>query len=163
MYEEPEIKHEKDFQAAINDMLKEYFAQQSSNFFTVEKFGLDLAIFSKQDVKFIEVKVFTLANGRVGIGDKNGGNQIGLLRGQQDSKIDTEKYVRWALCDASEKKGERRFYIFSNRDIIEKKLFMGNQIENGKQNNLEMDKIKKELQPYRWLEFCKELQNFLRL
>ena len=92
------------------------------DYFILEKFGLDLAVFMKHvenrtSLRLLELKAFVGSRqGGVGFGAQRGeGPQVDLLglKGQQLGLAD--QFIRWIVVDGTKPSGTDRFAIFDNK------------------------------------------------
>src|SRR5262249_37543236 len=118
---EPRFRTERELEDALGEHIRRAFSGVVGR-----GFGLDLAAFSETAegnvrTSFFEIKVYSPASARCGIGNQRGeGNQIRLLlddaglahrNGSQIALLDQS--VRWVLGDCSQEVGSRRFLFFS--------------------------------------------------
>ena len=151
--EEPDVikgyAPEETFHRAIKNEVEEILNCMKSNgslseYFILDKFGLDLAIFMKRfdsgsTVRFFELKAFDLDKGGVGFGNRRGeGSQVDLLLLPEQQLILADEFIRWMLVDGTKPKGTRRYAIFSSREA--KSATMGG-VKRGKQNNLRVNQL----------------------
>ncbi len=169
--QEPDIgkggNPEGEFQKAIKQEITKILDQKKSDgslieYFLLEKFGLDLAVFMMFEnhfsIRFFELKAFVGSRpGGVGFGNQGGeGSQVDLLLlGNQQLGL-ADQFIRWILVDGVKPKGEGRFAIFDNKQA--KNASMGG-VSRGKQNNLRVNELMRN--PITWDKLSKELEHFL--
>lgn len=170
--QEPEIVKgyapEETFRRAIKKEIEEILSRMKSDgslieYFILDKFGLDLAIFIKRfdgsyTVRLFEIKAFTGSRqGGVGFGNQSGeGSQVDLLLLPKEQMILADEFIRWILVDCTKPKGTPRYAIFSSREA--KIAAMGG-VKRGKQNNLRVNELMRNAVP--WDQLSNELKRFL--
>jgi hypothetical protein len=134
-----------------------------ATYFILEYFGLDLGVFmewadGRCSFKLLELKAFVgHRQGGVGIGNQRGqGSQIDLLLLKDEQLNVCEEFMRWIFVDGTIQAGKRRYALFGMRDA--KKAVMG-KVERGKQNNLRVTDLRKNL--ISWNGLLKQLEQFL--
>jgi len=168
---EPDIKKggkpEGKFQKAIEGEINKMLAQKKSDgslieYFILENFGLDLAVFTRFDnhiaIRFFELKAFVGSRQRgVGFGNQRGqGSQVDLLLPENRQLSLADNFVRWILVDGTKPKGADRFAIFDNKQA--KNAAMGG-VSRGKQNNLRVNNLMRNA--ITWDKLSKKLECFL--
>lgn len=170
--EEPDIKQHSDpeetFREAVIEALRNFLEQKKAEgtlieYFILEDFGLDIAVFMKwsdnrSTVRFFELKAFVGSRqGGVGFGDSRGrGPQVDLLL-HKDPQLDlANKFIRWLLVIGTKPKGKDRFVIFDN--IQAKNAAMGG-VKRGKQNNFRISSLEKNAMT--WDKLLEKLEEFL--
>ena len=172
--EEPEITKgsnpEDTFQKAVVEELKKFLAEKKSNgtlveYFILEKFGLDIAIFIKWPnnhftVRFFELKAFVGSRqGGVGFGNQKGeGSQIDLLLLENSQLSLANQFIRWVLVDGTKPKGSSRFAIFDNNEA--KNAAMGG-VRRDKQNNLRVNDLMRNA--ITWTQLIKRIRTYIML
>ncbi len=121
--EEPDIEQAKQpeeiFRRAVIKIIKNILERKKeknslNEYFILQNFGLDIAVFMKwsdnrSTVRFFELKAFVGSRqGGVGFGDSRGrGPQVDLLL-HEDQQLDlANKFIRWLLVIGTKPKGER--------------------------------------------------------
>jgi len=170
--QEPDIKKgshpEETFREAVIEALKNLLDQKKIagslvEYFILQDFGLDIAVFMKWPsnrftVRFFELKAFVgSSQGGVKFGDQQGkGPQVDILL-LKNSQLDlANQFIRWLLVDGTRPKGCSRFIIFDN---IQAKNAAMSGVKRGKQNNFRINSLVKNATA--WNNFLKELKNFL--
>jgi hypothetical protein len=163
---EPEIiKHENPEQTLQHSLILEIrslFNQSKADYFLIEGFGLDIAIFTKRNEvsysRFLELKAFVGNRpGGVGIGTSKGrGAQIDLLLLPASELQLADAFMRWVLVDGTLPKGSPRYAYFTCTQAS--KAVMG-KVARGKQNNLRVSYFQKHL--ITWDQLSDELLHFL--
>jgi len=170
--QEPDIKQYSDpegvFRKSIIEALRNFLGQKKAEgtlieYFILQNFGLDIAVFMKwsdnrSTVRFFELKAFVGSRqGGVGFGDSRGrGPQVDLLL-LKNSQLDlANKFIRWLLVIGTKPKGKDRFVIFDN--IQAKNATMGG-VKRGKQNNFRISLLEKNA--ITWEKFLEKLEEFL--
>lgn len=170
--QEPDIiqgsNPEKTFQKSIVCVLRKFLNKRKCEgtlveYYILENFGLDIAIFMKWKnnqftVRFFEVKAFvgSRLNG-VGFGNQKGkGAQVDLLL-LEESQLDlANQFVRWIMVNGQKRKGTKRF-IFFNSGQAKKAAMCG--VKKGKQNNFRVKDLMKN--SIKWHELIQEIERFL--
>ncbi len=159
---------EETFHRAIKNEIEEILSRMKSDrslieYFILDKFGLDLAIFMKwfdgsSTIRLFEIKAFVRSRqGGVGFGNRRGeGSQVDLLLLQEKQLILADEFIRWILVDGTKPKGTRRYAIFSSREA--KSAAMGG-VKRGKQNNLRVNQLMRNA--LTWDQLSEELKRFL--
>ena len=121
--EEPDVEQAKQpeeiFRRAVIRVIKNILERKKEKnslieYFILQNFGLDIAVFMKwsdnrSTVRFFELKAFVGSRqGGVGFGDSRGrGPQVDLLL-HEDQQLDlANKFIRWLLVIGTKPKGER--------------------------------------------------------
>jgi hypothetical protein len=132
-------------------------------YFILDYFGLDLAVFMRWadgrcSFKFLELKAFVgQRQGGVGVGNQRGqGSQIDLLLLNDEQLTICDELIRWIFVDGTIQVGKRRFAFFGMR--VAKNSVMG-RVQRGKQNNLRVSDLRKNL--ISWNELLGHLEQFL--
>lgn len=148
--------------AEIEGLLKDKLHEQLVNFFILQEFGLDIAVFmewpNRSTAKFLEVKAFVGSRqGGVGFGNQQGeGLQVDLLMLDQAQLAIADRFAWWVLMDGTKPLGSARFVIFSNSQAH--RSAMGG-VRKGKQNNLRVSTLMNNA--ITWDELSKEFESFL--
>jgi len=170
--EEPDVEQAKQpeeiFRRAVIRVIKNILERKKEKnslieYFILQNFGLDIAVFMKwsdnrSTVRFFELKAFVGSRqGGVGFGDSRGrGPQVDLLL-LKNSQLDlANKFIRWLLVIGTKPKGKDRFVIFDN--IQAKNATMGG-VKRGKQNNFRISYLEKNA--ITWKKFLEKLEEFL--
>jgi len=172
--QEPDIiqgsNPEDTFQEAIVGELRNFLAEKKANgtlaeYFILEKFGVDIAIFMRLPnghftVRFFELKAFVGSRqGGVGFGDQKGkGVQVDLLLLGNSQLSLANQFIRWVLMDGTRPRGSRRFAIFDNNEA--KNAAMGN-VRRGKQNNLRVNDLMRNA--ITWSQLIESIRAFIGL
>jgi hypothetical protein len=172
--QEPDIiqgsNPEDTLQEAIVGELREFLAEKKSNgtlaeYFILEKFGLDIAIFIRLSnghftARFFELKAFVGSRqGGVGFGNQKGeGVQVDLLLLENSQLSSADQFIRWVLVDGTKPRGSRRFAIFDNNEA--KNAAMGN-VRRGKQNNLRANDLMRNA--ITWPQLIENIRAFIEL
>jgi hypothetical protein len=134
-----------------------------ATYFILDSFGLDLAVALKRSngrcsFKLLELKAFVgQRQGGVGIGNQQGqGSQIDLLLLNDEQLNVCDEFIRWIFVDGTMQKGKKRFAFFGTRDA--KNAVMAT-VQRGKQNNLRVSELRKNL--ISWNELLEQLERFL--
>jgi hypothetical protein len=157
-YKSPERALQRSIVAEVKSLLD----QVNIKNFVLEGFGLDIAVFIKQDevarTRFFELKAFVGGGaGGVGIGNGEGrGAQVDLLLVPPSELLVAEPSVRWILGMGTIPKGAARYCIFTCTQA--KRAVMG-KVSRGKQNNLRIADFQDSL--IRWDELPGSLHDFL--
>src|SRR3990170_2593893 len=154
--QEPDIiqgsNPEDTLQAAVAEVFKKFLADKKSNgtlaeYFILEKFGLDIAIFMRLPnghftARFFELKAFVGSRqGGVGFGNQRGeGTQVDLLLLENSQLSLANQFIQWILVDGTRPRGSSRFAILDNNEA--KNAAMGD-VRRGKQNNLRVNDLMK--------------------
>ena len=170
--QEPNIRKgshlEETFRKAVIEALENLLDQKRIagslvDYFILQDFGLDIAVFIKWPnnrftVRFLELKAFVgSSQGGVKFGDQQGkGPQVDILLLKNSQLNLANQFIRWLLVDGTKAKGDRRFIIFDN--IQAKNAAMG-KVRRGKQNNFRMKTLVNNATT--WDNFLKELEDFL--
>jgi hypothetical protein len=157
MLEPAEVYPEEIFQGAVVSVSKDILTNAGRPFEMLEGFGLDVAVFLDDKVRFFEVKAFGGQRlGGVGFGDRYGnGAQIDLLLCDNLFLFDTT--VRWVYADGTQSRGTARYALFTCTKA--KNSAMAKTVCRGKQNNLRISALRQSLMP--WMELCAEIRGFL--
>ncbi|OAG27974.1 hypothetical protein [Thermodesulfatator autotrophicus] len=170
--QEPDIeqgsKPEETFHKAVIKAVENLLEQKKVsgslvNYFILQDFGLDIAVFMKWSnnrftVRFFELKAFIGSRqGGVGFGNQQGkGSQVDILLLENSQLNLANQFIRWLLVDGTKPKGSSRFIIFDN--IQAKNAAMGG-VRRGKQNNFRINTLVNNATT--WDNFLKELEDFL--
>ena len=170
--QEPDIKQgfnpEETFREAVIEALRNILEQKRIagslvEYFILQDFGLDIAVFMKWSnnhftVRFFELKAFVGSRqGRVGFGNQQGkGSQVDLLLLENSQLNLANQFIRWLLIDGTRPKGSSRFTIFDN--IQARNAAMGG-VRRGKQNNFRINTLVNNATT--WDNFLRELEDFL--
>jgi len=169
--QEPDISQgsnpEKTFREAVIKALENLLNQKKTagslvEYFILQDFGLDIAVFMKWSnnrftVRFFELKAFVGSRqSGVGFGNPQGkGSQVDiLLRGNTLNLAN--QFIRWLLVDGTKSNGSERFVIFDN---IQAKNAAMSGVEIGKQNNFRIETLVKNA--ITWDDFLQEVEKFL--
>lgn len=132
-------------------------------FSLLEGFGLDIAVFTSWSnghcgVKLLELKAFAGARpSGVGIGSQSGeGTQIELLLLDSVQLAVVDQCVRWILGNFTRPLGSARFVTFTSTRAAE---IVMNGVQRGKQNNLNVAKLKADYMT--WDGLSAQLEVFL--
>ncbi len=171
--QEPDIRQgsnpEETFRKAVIEAIRNLLKQKRIDgslveYFILQNFGLDIAVFMKWwpnnrfTVRFFELKAFVGSRqGGVGFGNPQGkGPQVDILLLKNSQLNLANQFIRWLLVDGTMSKGSRRFVIFDN--IKAKEAAMG-EVRRGKQNNFRINDLVSNAK--NWNDFLKELEEFL--
>lgn len=159
---------EAQFQTAITTEVTSILEREKANgflaeYFILEGFGLDLAIFLQwadgtSTVRFLELKAFVGSRqGGVGFGNGRGqGAQVDLLMLAQGRLALADGFTRWLLVDGTRDRGAPRYAIFDN--IEASNAAMGG-VARSKQNNLRVNQLMQHA--VTWDTLSREIRNFL--
>jgi hypothetical protein len=137
------------FQKYIKEEIENILIQMKSmrnleDFFILEQFGLDIAVFlkfnSNTSICFFELKAFKGSRqGGVGFGNGRGKKpQVDLLL-IDDSRLSiADSFIRWILVDARMSAGEKRYVFFDNMQA--KNSAMGG-VSKSKHNNFRVNAL----------------------
>jgi len=156
------VTPESEFERVVVNAAESILHTNNFMFITIRKFGLDVAFFigSKLGTKMksLEFKCYVGQRpGGIGFGTQNGlGPQVDLLRNSTLELELVEPFVRWALVDALQPAGNKRYALLDS--IVARAGAMGD-IKAGKQNNFRVSAF----QPYLtdWNEFLVSLEQYL--
>jgi len=170
--QEPDIiqgsNPEDTFQEAVVRALKQNMEEKKSHgtlseYFILEKFGLDISIFIKWPNGYFTVRLFELKafvgsrQGGVGFGNQKGeGTQVDLLLLKNSQLNLANQFIRWILVDGTRPKGSSRFVIFDNKET--KNTAMGD-VKRGKQNNLRVNDLMKDA--IIWTQLIESIKTFI--
>jgi hypothetical protein len=160
--EPSEVYPEERFEATLIQLVRLYLDRAGVRYTLVPKFGLDIAIFfadaSGATVRFIEAKAYGAHRlGGVGFGNSKGvGPQVEVLLCPDERLPDFDPHIRWALVDASQPVGSRRYVFFSC--LCAKGAAMGG-VARAKQNNFRLSAFGSEFVD--WSTFCAAVRKFL--
>jgi hypothetical protein len=144
--ENPEEQLQRAVKAEVTSILEHKKSEKSLvEYFIIERFGLDIAIFirwidSHFSVRFLELKAFIGSRqGGVGFGNQNGeGPQVDLLL-MEDQRLNiAEQFIHWVLLDGTRKRGTPRFAMFDNERA--RHAAMGG-VGRRKQNNFRVNEL----------------------
>jgi len=168
---EPEnVYPEREFRQAILREIEELCNHERSagsllDYFVLEDFGLDVAVFTRRangqsSVRFFELKAFGGQRaGGVGFGDSRGeGREVDLLSLNERKLAVADEFVRWILASDLVEHKANRYAIFDNHQARD--AAMGG-LARGKQNNLRVNQLM--LQAVTWERLSEEIQCFLGL
>lgn len=159
MLEPIKVYPEAVFQAAIVSVARGILTNAGRPFEILDGFGLDVAVFSSDRVRFFEVKAFGGQRvGGVGFGDRHGnGAQVDLLLCENKNLSLFDTLIRWVYADGTEPPGSARYALFTCAKA--KNSAMANTVCRGKQNNLRLSALRGGLVP--WAELCAQVRAFL--
>jgi hypothetical protein len=170
MHTDPDIapdRPEDALRRAILKELEDFLAKKKSDgileeYFILEDFGLDIAVFMKFNnqyaVRFFELKAFTGSRpAGVGFGNRKGqGSQVDLLL-LGDSQLGlADQFIRWILVDGTQPGGSSRYVVFSNHEAKNAAM---NGVRRGKQNNFRVNHLMKNA--ITWPDLIKTIRVFL--
>jgi len=171
--QEPDINKGSDpegtFHKAIIEALRNLLEQEKSagsliEYFILQHFGLDVAIFMRWSnnrftVRFFEFKAFVGSRkGGVGFGNHQGiGSQVDLLLLENSQLNLANQFTQWLLVDGTKPKGSSRFVVFDN--IWARNAAMGG-VRRGKQNNFRVYDLINNATT--WDNLLKKLEFFLK-
>jgi hypothetical protein len=127
--------------------------------FLLKNFGLDIAIFIKQNAicyqKFFELKAYVgHRNNAINVG--TGGRQIDILLLPDNRLILLDASVRWILANAEKRRGEKRYAIF---DCTKAKQAIIGDVARGRHNNLRVSDFNQSL--ITWKQLCIQIEQFV--
>jgi len=170
--QEPDIKQgsnpEKTFRESVIEALRDILDRKRTaglliDYFILQDFGLDIAVFMKwpdnsSTVRFFELKAFVGSRqGGVGFGNSQGKSpQVDILLLENSQLNIANQFILWLLVDGTKSNGSNRFVIFDN--IQARNAAMGG-VKRGKQNNFRINTLINNATT--WNNFLKELENFL--
>ena len=170
--QEPDISQdsnpEKTFREAVIKALENLLNQKKTagslvEYFILQDFGLDIAVFMKWSnnrftVRFFELKAFVGSRpSGVGFGNQQGkGSQVDILLLKNTQLNLANQFIRWLLVDGTKSNGSERFVIFDN---IQAKNAAMSGVEIGKQNNFRIETLVKNA--ITWDDFLQEVEKFL--
>ncbi|HKM81130.1 MAG TPA: hypothetical protein VJY15_09240 [Candidatus Acidoferrum sp.] len=157
--EPTEVYPEAAFQRAIVSVVKDILTDAGRPFVVLEGFGLDVATFLDNKVRFFEVKAFGgQRQGGVGFGNGVGeGIQVDLLLCDDKSLPLFDPAIRWVYADSTQSPGTARYALFTCTKA--KDSAMANAVRRGKQNNLRISALRDSL--VSWAEICAQIRRFL--
>jgi len=166
---EPEIVYpEQRLQQVISHEIQECCRHEISlgsllEYFTLESFGLDIAVFlrfpnGRSASRFFELKSFGGQRaGGVGFGNQHGeGREVDLLLLDEQELGLADESIRWILADGFVSVGGNRYAIFNNHQARD--AAMGG-VRRRKQNNLRVDQLM--LHAVTWQALSDEIRRFL--
>ena len=134
-----------------------------TEYFVLEGFGLDLAVFTEwaggvRSVAFLELKAFVGSRpGGVGFGNQRGsGSQIDLLMLDVSQLHLADAVIQWILVDGTRPRGTARYAFFDNSRA--KAAAMAG-VKPGKQNNFRVSQLLQDA--ITWDRLSQEVERFL--